>query len=427
MNIDFKNTLVQEKDIKQEFARLLPEIRTMQQTNSKDDRASILLPESSNTARILNTTKELGKIEYLVVVGIGGSNLGTMAVTEAILGRMHNLTKQPKAFFVDTVDSDSLNETLSIIEPELKKGRKAVINGVSKSGATTETIANFEILVSLLKKHCKNYQKYVFITTDYGSKYWELAQAEGFTALEIPKKTGGRYSVFSPVGLFPLAVLGIDIKKLLKGAFEMKQKCISQTIDNPAAISAIIQYIHYKTGKNISDIFLFSNDLESTGKWHRQLIAESIGKEFDNNGKRVFTGITPTVSIGSTDLHSMAQLYLGGPYDKHTTFVSVKKNKTELKTPAMEEYDNLVANIQTKKLSTIMDAIFHGVKTAFVKQKRPFTEITLEDKSEHSLGQFLQFKMIETMYIGFLMNVNPFDQPNVEQYKEETRRILSKE
>jgi glucose-6-phosphate isomerase len=173
-------------------------------------------------------------------------------------------------------------------------------------------------------------------------------------------------------------------------------------------------------------LFLFANDLESLGKWCRQLMAESLGKEFNRKGKTANVGITPDVSIGSTDLHSMAQLYLGGPHDKFTVFLSVENSNSHISVPRLKGYSNLVYGIQGKSLESIMGAIFEGTKGAFRKGKRPFMEIKLPGKSEYALGQFLQFKMIETIYLGFLLGVNPFDQPNVESYKEETRRILRK-
>jgi len=136
-------------------------------------------------------------------------------------------------------------------------------------------------------------------------------------------------------------------------------------------------------------------------------------------------GITPTVSIGSTDLHSMAQLYLGGPYDKFTTFVCVEESNSDIDVPELGDYSEIVSGIQGKSLKTIMNAILEGTKRAFKKDKRPFVEATLPDKSEHSIGQFLQFKMIDTIYLGYLLDVNPFDQPSVESYKSETRKILA--
>jgi len=367
--------------------------------------------------------------EYLVVVGTGGSNLGTIAVQEAVLGKLYNqLDPAIKVLYADTTDSDYINTLIQLLEPTLKGDGSVLVNGISKSGTTTETIANFEITLNLLRRYMKDYERYVVVTSDKGSKLWNLALEKGFDVLEVPKMVGGRYSVFSPVGLFPLGLLGLNIEELLDGARFTRDLCIQSDIEkNAAAICAAVKYLHYLEGKNIFDLFLFSNDLESVGKWHRQLMAESLGKEFDKKGERVNIGITPTVSIGSTDLHSMAQLYLGGPYDKFTSFVCVEKNNSDTNVPRLEGYSELVSGIQGKSLKTIMDAILEGTKRAFRKDKRPFVEITLPDKSEGSVGQFLQFKLLVTIYLGYLLNVNPFDQPDVESYKKETREILSPE
>ncbi len=428
----YDNSLILSEKLAHTAERLLEEIKCMNNAVTlqyEDDRASINLPDDKQALekiKMLVEEKKKLKPSYLIVVGIGGSNLGTMAVQEAILGKLYNqLNPNIKVLYADTVDSDLIDDIIKIIEPTLKKGENVIINGVSKSGGTTETIANFEILVELLKKYKKDYEKYVVITSDKNSKFWDFSLENRFDVLEIPKKVGGRYSVFSPVGLFPLGLIGIKIDQLLKGAHHMKSKCLSDNLlENPAAVSATLIYLHRKKGKNIHDLFLFGNDLESVGKWYRQLMGESIGKEFNKGKKRVFEGITPTVSIGSVDLHSMAQMYLGGPYDKFTTFINVKQNNSDMIVPDISEYSKLVEVIQGRRLKELMDAIMEGVKTAFKKGKRPFTEIILQDKSEYSIGQLLQFKMMEMMYLGFLLEVNPFDQPNVENYKVETGKIL---
>jgi glucose-6-phosphate isomerase len=428
----YDNNLIPSEELAHTAEKLLEEIKRMNNAVAlqyEDDRASINLPDDKQALKkikmLVEEKKEL-KPSYLIVVGIGGSNLGTMAVQEAILGKLYNqLNPNIKVLYADTVDSDLIDDIIKIIEPILKKGENVIINGVSKSGGTTETIANFEILVELLKKYKKDYEKYVVVTSDKNSKFWNFALENRFDVLEIPKKVGGRYSVFSPVGLFPLGIIGIKIDQLLEGAHGMKSKCLSDNLlENPAVVSATLIYLHRKKGKNIHDLFLFGTDLESVGKWYRQLMGESIGKEFNKGKKRVFEGITPTVSIGSVDLHSMAQMYLGGPYDKFTTFINVKQNNSDMIVPDISEYSKLVEVIQGRRLKELMDAIMEGVKTAFKKGKRPFTEIILQDKSEYSIGQLLQFKMMEMMYLGFLLEVNPFDQPNVEDYKVETRKIL---
>jgi len=435
LKLFYEDSLIPKDRILKTAEKIRPEIERVKDAISRgydDDRASINLPDDKEMLKTIKSTIEEKlalKPEHLIVIGIGGSNLGTVAVQEAILGKLYNLTKPPiKVLYADTVDSYLINSIIKIIKPALKSGGSILLDVVSKSGTTTETVANFRILLNLLRKYRKEYKDYVVATCDRDSMLWHLAVKEGFTTLEIPQKVGGRYSVFSSVGLFPLGLLGIQIDDLLNGAKHMRGKCINGDLErNPAAITASIQFLHYKNGKNIVDYFLFSSDLESLGKWCRQLTAESLGKELDRNGRRVNVGITPTVSVGSTDLHSVAQLYLGGPYDKFTTFISIKDRRPRVYVPSVDEYSHLVPGIDGKSLEEILNAIFEGTKEAFRKDKRPFIEISLPDKSEYSIGQFMQLEMIKTMYLGHLLNVNPFDQPDVEKYKRETRRILAGE
>jgi len=432
LKFNHSDSLISNKELDKLEKKLQSEIQQMNLAitkDYKDDRASINLPDDKeNLEKVKSLVKNKLKLnpKYLIVVGIGGSNLGTIAVQEAILGKFYNQTNPDlNVLYADTVDSDLMQDIISIIEPSLKNGDNVIINCISKSGGTTETIANFEVLVDVLKKYKKHYERYVVVVTDKNSKFWNFALEKGFEILEIPNKVGGRYSVFSSVGLFPLGMLGIDIYELLKGAKLMKDKCLNLNLkNNPAALSASLIYQHKLNGKTIHDLFLFSTDFESIGRWYRQLMGESIGKEFNKKKKRVFEGITPTVSIGSTDLHSMAQLYLGGPYDKFTTFVRIDKNKEAVNIPNFPEYSDLVKGLQGKPLSEIMDAILIGVQRAFKKGKRPFVEIILPNKSAFSIGQFLQLKEMEMMYLGYLLGVNPFDQPNVELYKTETRKVL---
>jgi glucose-6-phosphate isomerase len=434
IEFSFGDAMITQQRIFETAERLRPMIRNMVNAISEGyegDLASLYLPDDrlmlGKARQAIRENLQL-KPAYLIVIGIGGSNLGAMAVQEAVLGKLYNqLTTSTKVLYADTVDSDSINDIITLVKPVLEKGGNILLNVISKSGTTTETIANAEVLIDLLRKHKKDYNKCITVTSDKGSELWEIAVKEGVNVLEIPKKVGGRYSVFSPAGLFPLGLLGIDFERLLDGATHMREVCIDTNIEkNPAAISAAIQYLHYESGKNISDLFLFANDLESLGKWCRQLMAESLGKEFNTKGETVNIGITPVISIGSTDLHSMAQLFLGGPYDKFTTFLSIENSNSNINVPTLKEYSKLVYGIQDKSLESIMSAIVEGTKAAFRKGGRPFVEIKLSCKSEYPIGQFLQFKMIETIYLGYLLGVNPFDQPNVESYKEETRKILQK-
>ncbi len=418
--------------LEQAGQQLRPEIERISnacKTQYESVYASISLPSD---ACLREQVKSLARLKrelnpaILVVIGIGGSNLGTVAVLEALYGKFYN-EEQPEAkvYFADTVDTDHIYDIIMLLEQEFEKGNAALITIISKSGTTLESVANAEVFIYLLKKYVPEaYERYIVAITDEGSKLWELAGQHRIDRLAIPKEVGGRYSVFSAVGLFPLAVLGIDIDELHDGAARMLQSCTSADIvANPAALSAVILAQNLKNGFTVHDTFLFSVDLESLGKWYRQLMGESIGKIRKSDGAH--TGITPTVSIGSTDLHSVAQLYLGGPHDKFTTFVVVQQNKSNIAIPKDTFASQLVANLNNKPLSSLMQAILQGTQLAYTQEKLPFVEVLIPVKTAAHIAAFMQFKMLEMMYLGFLLDVNPFDQPHVELYKKQTRKMLS--
>lgn len=335
----------------------------------------------------------------LVVVGIGGSNLGALAVYQA-------LRPKKKIYFAETLDARRLDRIIKKLE------HPATYLIISKSGTTAETIANAAVLLSKKKKEDK-----VIAITDEGSKLWAWAKENGFDAIAIPKDVGGRYSVFTAAGLVPLALAGVNIGKFIQGAKDITPKCLSFDItQNPAAQSALAIWNNWKSGKGIHDTFIFEPDLEGFGKWYRQLTGESVGKM----GK----GITPTVSIGTTDLHSVAQLYFDGPKDKFTTFISVADHGKDFTIQSKEGVDGLVPNLSGKKFSAVLASVLAAVKNTYKKQNLPFAGIELKEVSEESLGALFQMKMIEMMYLGKLMGVNPFDNPGVEAYKEETRKLL---
>ncbi len=362
--------------------------------NQRENPASFI--QIADRPLILPKRKNEGS---LVVVGIGGSNLGTLAIYQALRPRK-------KIYFAETLDARHLDR----ITREIEHPATFVI--VSKSGTTTETAANAAVLLSHKKK-----EDQVIAITEEGSKLWLWAGENGFAAIPMPKDVGGRYSVFTSVGLVPLALAGVKTDALLKGAREITPACLSYDVaKNPAAQSALAIWNSWKRGKSIHDTFIFEPDLEGVGRWYRQLTGESLGKM----GK----GITPTVSIGTTDLHSVAQLYFDGPKDKFTTFISVLDHGKDFVIKSKENIDELVPHISGKKFSQLLSAVLSAVKTTYNKQNLPFISIELPEISEESLGALFQMKMIEMMYLGKLMGVNPFDNPGVDQYKEETRRLL---
>jgi glucose-6-phosphate isomerase len=416
--------------------KLEPEIKRLQHAATKQyatPYASInLMNDEQMLLRLQAVIQEKQQLKptIMVVVGIGGSNLGAMAVHHALQGMSYNETNpQLKVYWADTVDADHIYRISEQMEHALQANEHVLITIISKSGSTTETAANAQVLLALLKKyHPHDYSRFVVAITDNLSPLWHIAQNEGWVTLEIPRLVGGRYCVLSAAGLFPLGMLGIDYEQLLQGARFLMPELLDHSFEkNPAALSAAILAYWYTQGVRIHDTFLFSVSCESLGKWYRQLMGESIGKEYNNKGEQVHVGITPTVSIGSTDLHSVGQLYLGGPRNTITTFITLDRVKHDTLVPSMSEYTSLTESIQDKPLSMIMNAIVQGVQKAYQKQALPFMTISLPEKSAFYVGQLLQCKMLEIMYLGYLLDINPFDQPQVELYKQETREILSHE
>jgi glucose-6-phosphate isomerase len=434
-NIQFKyeeSSGVAREEIEKTFNALVDYRQKLQETSKelgyKTAESSIALSfDQEMHARIgaLALKFKNPALTYVIHVGIGGSSLGTQAIYEALFGNLDPFLRArvPKIIFADTVNPDTINvirtELWNLTAPE-----EVALVVVSKSGGTTETAANFEVIYQLLKDKWGEVKQRVAVVTDENSKLWTGAQAQGFSVFPIPQTVGGRFSVLSAAGLLSLSLVGIDTDAVRQGASIMAERCFSDNLDeNIAALSASIIYLHHQKGISIHNSFFFNPKLESLGKWYRQLVGESLGKEDNRTGERVSTGITPIVSIGSNDLHSVAQLYLGGPNDKFTTFVNAFAGEPVM-IPDSPVLPGLVGGIAGKNFEYIANAIYRGVRSAYAKRKLPFVEIMLPEISPKTLGAYMQFKMVEIMYLARLLGVNAFDQPNVEEYKAKTRQIL---
>lgn len=399
-------------------------IKDLRISGTESPYAMILAPfDTSRLAEIKSLIQSKKKLKpcMLILIGIGGSNLGTMAADQGLHANENSIP----IYYADTIDPDMLFPLLASAETALKKGEQILVNIVSKSGKTAETLINASFFIELLRRYRPHdYANYVVVTTEKGNQLWQLASEHSFTTVDIPASIGGRFSVLSSVGLFPLGFSTIDLDQLLAGAQQMTENCLRQDEKNYAAISAAILFDAYQKGFVIHDFFPFSLDMRALGLWYRQLIAESLGKEFALNGSKVNVGITPTVSVGSTDLHSMVQLHLGGPRNTITTFVTVSKRFHELQIPEKSLISPLIDYANGQKISTVMNALLEGISRTYQQKKLPFMTINFPEKNAFYYGQFFQWKMIETVYLAYLFNINPFDQPLVESYKKETRAIL---
>lgn len=389
--------------------------------------ASLYAPfDDSMHKAMITCAQQYKKLEpaMLIIIGIGGSNLGAQAIQAALDMPLNEMLVR----YADTVDSDRIQALYEEADCLLRAGEIVVLNIITKSGTTTETIANSAIFTTLLESHHgKEAKKYIIVTTDTDSPLETIASQQGWHILQVPKNVGGRYAVFSPVGLFPLALMGVDIKSLLDGARDMITSCFHVNNQETIAIKSAIEiYTHYMHGFVINNFFPFSVDCQALGLWYRQLVAESLGKEYSITGKTVNTGITPTISIGSTDLHSIVELHLSGPQNTYTEFLSFASMQHHIEVPAESSLTRLVPTIAGQCLKDLMEAMLLGTQRAYTEKKRPYMTILLPEKASYYIGQYMQWKMLEVMYLGALFGINPYIQPNVELYKKETRTILAK-
>jgi glucose-6-phosphate isomerase len=414
----YSYSLASPEKVQEFFERLRPEIMRMagvRATGYDEPAGFVNIPfdqEYYQKSYALAQEKKQLQPRLLLLIGIGGSSLGTVAVQEALHGLYYN-NQNPEILFysADTVDPDKILELKKIIVAVLVQGERVLITVVTKSGTTTETMCNAAIFIDLLKQYYPDdYAQYVVTITDKNSPLWDYSKAMGFACLEIPQQVGGRYSVFSAVGIFPLEVLGIATQALLDGAQSAVKVCTHADKDNYAVASAALLFFQYQQGMQVHDTFLFDASLESVGKWYRQLMAESLGKD----GK----GMLPTVSMGTVDLHSMVQLYLGGPALSFTTFITTESSE---KTIIPKE---LADSVGGTSVTSVLQAIALGVQETYAQENKPFVLFSGLQKNAYSLGFFLQLKMLEIVYLGYLMGVNPFDQPQVELYKANVRELL---
>jgi glucose-6-phosphate isomerase len=428
MHCTFDAACVPPEKLNQYLAYLAPEIRALLGENDRSscagsykDQLLFMKVPADQQAReqivAVVAEKRALKPAAVVVVGIGGSNLGTQAVYEALRGGLQAET--PAAYWADTLDNDALVALKQCLEDLWKTGKTVLLVVISKSGTTLETSLNAAALFELLKKHRPNdYARYLICITGHNSPLWQTGKTLGCATLEIPRAVEGRYSVFSAVGLVPLGLLGIDIDQFCAGARDAAASDVALDDHNYAALGASILASWNDAGYVVHNLFVFDAAYEALGKWHRQLLAESLGKRLDCAGNVVERGLLPIVSLGTVDLHSMVQFYLGGPRTVGTTFVTVAPQQ-----PTQRIAHNEFSPGETPEVPVLMHAIFCGVQRAYQQEARPFVTIALE-KSAYDLGYFMQTKMIETVLLGFLLRVNPFDQPEVELYKREVRNCL---
>lgn len=372
-----------------------------------------------------------GRFNNLVVVGIGGSALGPMALQAALGHPFHNLLPRdsrpgPRIFFMDNVDPDQFKGMLDVISP-----RETLFNVVTKSGSTAETMANFLIVRKLLEDAVgrDNVKTHLVVTTDPAQgDLKKIADREGLKTFIIDPGVGGRFSVFTPVGLLPAAIAGLDIDLLLAGAAAMEQRCSTpELMKNPAYLLASLQYLFAtKKGYNIAVMMPYASTLQYVADWFSQLWGESLGKKFSLTGQTVHTGQTPVKAVGTIDQHSQLQLYMEGPVDKTITFIRVERFGETVDIPSLYTELKGTSYLGGHSLNELINFEQRATEVALSKAGRPNCRIDLPEITPHTVGQLIFMLELQTAFSGGLYNVNPYDQPGVEEGKNLTYGLMGR-
>jgi glucose-6-phosphate isomerase len=387
--------------------------------------------DQSVLGRVLTKAKRLrDNADRVVVLGVGGSYLGARALFEALRSAYHNdLPSEtrlvvPRIYFEgNNFDNDAVQDLIDLlqttcVDPELREERWAVVV-ISKSGATLETAAAYRIFrreaVEYYGARSERLLQLIVPITGVAGKLRDLCKADGYAdedILTIPENIGGRYSVFTPAGLLPAAVLGLDVRALLLGASAMTKRFFEEPFErNPVMQYAGVNYLMTQEfGKSTRVLAIWSKKLEALGLWYDQLLSESLAKQ----GR----GPTPITAVETRDLHSRGQQHQDGTRDKLINNLVLKTSRTMPIAVGMADHNEDELNALSRKtLPDLMFAAMNGANQAYADVARPTADVILPTLSEHTVGQLMQMLMLATVLEGRLMGINPYGQPGVEAYK----------
>lgn len=374
--------------------------------------------------------KMRGKFDEIVVLGIGGSALGPIALRTALLAPAWNtLTKDergglPRMHVLDNVDP----HTISALLDRLSLDRTLFVV-TSKSGGTAETMAQYLVVRERLTQKlgdAEGRNHLVFVTDPKKGALREIATSDGIPALDIPPAVGGRFSVLTPVGVLPAALVGIDTGALLAGAQDVSLQCAGDTLaTNPAGVFASLQYLADTTlGRHIQVLMPYSDPLRDVADWFVQLWAESLGKHRQPGDKGV--GPTPLGALGATDQHSKVQLFMEGPPDKTVTFIAVAEGGPKITIPNLHPKVTELGYLGGHHLGELLSIEQQATAGALARRGRPNMTIHVDRVDARTLGALFMLFEIATIYAGELYGVNPLDQPGVELGKQFTYAMLGR-
>jgi len=418
------------EELERQFREVQGEVRTRQ---AEGEYGFYYLVEQKEAVKNISSFAEgLGQAhDHVVVLGIGGSALGAKALLNALRAPAWNeLDDEGREFFprltvLDNVDPTSINAALKRIDP-----RRVLVNVISKSGGTAETMAQYLVIRQWLEDALGSaaYRHLVFTTDPEKGALREIARNDGIATLDVPPDVGGRFSVLSPVGLLPAALVGIDIGALLAGARKAVEEAESDDLlHNRAALYAGLLWAADTTqGARNHVLMPYTDRLREFAEWYRQLWAESLGKQVDRRGNVVHTGPTPVAAIGATDQHSQVQLFMEGPYDKVISFVTVDDFGEDVTIPRRPGLPDELAYLQGKTLGGLLRAEFEATSAAIASQGRMNLTLRIPRLDAETMGELIMFFQVATGYAGVWYGINPFDQPGVELGKRLTYSAMGR-
>jgi glucose-6-phosphate isomerase len=391
------------------------------------------LVDQGPTIRQITTFAEgLGQAhDHVLVLGIGGSALGTKALLNALRRPAWNEWDDegrefyPRLTVLDNVDPTTVAAALGRIDP-----RRVLVNVISKSGGTAETMAQYLVVRAWLEDALGDaaFRHLVFTTDPTRGALRELATREGIVTLDVPPSIGGRFSVLSPVGLLPAALVGIDIAGLLAGARRAIERAESgDLLRNPAALYAALHWAaDTDLGARIHVVMPYTDRLREFAEWYRQLWAESLGKRTDREGRTVHVGATPVAAVGATDQHSQVQLFMEGPFDKVITFVRLEQVGDDLVIPPRPDLPPDLAYLPGHPLSELLNAEYEATSAALAEMGRMSCTLHLPELTAETVGEAIMFFQLATGYAGVWYGIDPFDQPGVELGKRLTYAAMGR-
>lgn len=420
---DYTKDFVSKEDYDRVLPKALKAFKTLENRNGagNDFLGWLDLPVNYDKEEFDRIKKSAAKIrrdsKALVVIGIGGSYLGARAAIEFCKSQNYNLLEDTKIYFTgNSISSSSLNDIIKLVE-----NIDFSINVISKSGTTTEPSIAFRIFREILeKKYGEKSNERIYATTDKSrGTLKELSDEKGYETFVVPDDIGGRYSVLTAVGLLPIAVAGIDIDRLMKGAVDARTIYSSEDFEKNDCIKyAAIRNILLEKGKSIEMMVSYEPDFTMMNEWFKQLFGESEGK--DNKG------IFPASVIYSTDLHSMGQFVQDGSRLMFETNVIFDKPKNEIIIKEEVNDSDGLNFLAEKSMDFVQRKAFEGTVLAHIDGGVPNIVISVPEMNEYELGHLIYFFEKACAISGYMLGVNPFNQPGVESYKKNMFALLGK-